>query len=86
MNTSIELQPKRRGFPRWLKITLSVVVSIVLILSITGFYLANKSLPTIEGKLTLPGIQAEVSVVRDAKGIPHITAKNLHDLIWLKVM
>jgi len=80
MNPNIELQPKRRGFPRWLKITLSVVVCIVLILSITGFYLVNKSLPTIEGKLVLPGLSEEVSVVRDAKGVPHITAKNLHDL------
>ena len=35
--------------------------------------------PQTEGQLTLPGLAANVSVVRDARGIPYVRAHSLHD-------
>ena len=34
-----------------------------------------------DGELKLKGLQADVTIVRDAKGMPYVQAKNLHDLI-----
>ncbi len=44
--------------------------------------LAQRSLAQIEGSLALPGLQAEVEVLRDDWGIPHIYAQNDHDLFF----
>ncbi len=44
--------------------------------------LARRSLPLIEGELSLRGLKAEVSVVRDKWGIAHIYAANTDDLFF----
>ena len=44
--------------------------------------LARRSLPLIEGELSLRGLKAEVSVVRDRWGIAHIYAANTDDLFF----
>ena len=46
----------------------------------TGYYLIHKSLPVVEGELTLPDLQAPVTVWRDTHGVPHIEAQSEHDL------
>ena len=45
-------------------------------------WLSRKRLPQIEGKINLPGLTSAVEVLRDRWGIPHIYAKNLHDLYF----
>ena len=45
-------------------------------------WLSRKRLPRIEGKVNLPGLTSAVEVLRDRWGIPHIYAKNLHDLYF----
>lgn len=35
-------------------------------------------------RLRLPGLQAEAQLVRDVRGIPHLTAANEHDLFFLQ--
>ena len=42
--------------------------------------LANEHLPKIEGAITVPGLKAEVEVIRDSWGVPHIYAGNLDAL------
>jgi penicillin amidase len=42
--------------------------------------MVQKSLPALEGEVILQGLQGEVSVWRDEKGVPHIEAENLQDL------
>jgi penicillin amidase len=42
--------------------------------------LARASLSTIEGTLPLPGLRADVEVIRDRWGVPHIYAGNTEDL------
>ena len=40
----------------------------------------NRPLPTINGSAKLPGLTANVTVTRDANGVPHIVANDLQDL------
>ena len=44
--------------------------------------LAEASLPQIEGVIQVPLLQAEVEVIRDPWGVPHIFADNLDDLFF----
>jgi len=42
--------------------------------------LAQARLPQIDGDISVPGLEAEVEVIRDPWGVPHIYAQNLDDL------
>lgn len=44
--------------------------------------LAEERLPQIDGTLTVPGLSADVEVIRDPWGVPHIYADNLDDLFF----
>ena len=65
-------------------IGLLFVLVIALALGVAGwFYLqARTSLPQIDGQIGVAGLTAPVSVIRDAQGVPHIRAGNLHDLLF----
>lgn len=39
----------------------------------------STSLPSLEGRLTLPALRAPVSLIRDRSGVPHIFAASMHD-------
>src|SRR5262245_3017068 len=42
----------------------------------------QRSLPQTDGTLTVPGITAPVTVIRDTFGVPHFYAANLPDLAF----
>src|SRR5262245_56606370 len=42
--------------------------------------LARTSLSQISGELVVPGLSAQVDVIRDTWGVPHIYARNVEDL------
>ena len=44
--------------------------------------LARRSLSTIQGTLTVPGLRDEVRVIRDTWGVPHIYARSPDDLFF----
>ena len=44
--------------------------------------LASDSLTKIDGSLQVPGLMQTVEIVRDDYGVPHIYAKNTHDLFF----
>ena len=44
--------------------------------------LAQSHLPQIEGTISVPGLRAEVAVIRDPWGVPHIYADNIDDLFF----
>jgi penicillin amidase len=44
--------------------------------------LAEAALPTIDGEVTVAGLGAEVEVIRDPYGVPHIYAADLDDLFF----
>ncbi len=47
-----------------------------------AYYLLRRPVPKGKGRLKLQGLRAEVEVLRDRWGIPHIYAGNLHDLFF----
>lgn len=73
-----------RGWPRTVRWAAYVVAGLVLALVaalVTAVVLVRKPFPQVEGELTLPGLEAEVTVVRDANGIPQIYADTTDDLM-----
>ncbi len=61
-------------------IILSVIIVLVLGALLAIHFFFAQGMPRYEGKLTLPALDAPVSVVYDAEGVPHITAESVHDL------
>jgi penicillin amidase len=86
MATTIAAPAARRGLLRTL---FKIVFWILLLLVLAGalaffwfYHAARSSLAQLDGTVTLAGLQAPVSVVRDAQGVPHITAAGLEDLFF----
>ena len=73
---------------RLFKIAFIVVVSVGLVAAV-GFFgarywlrnAAKTSLPQIDGQLAINGLEAPVTVARDAQDVPHIKAASLDDLL-----
>ena len=61
--------------------TLGLLV-IALVVSGGGYLALRTSLPTIDGRIMVAGVHGEVSIVRDADGVPTITAKDDDDLAF----
>lgn len=74
------LPKKKRGGWRVVWITALIIVLLIGIVTGVAYWIARSSLPVIEGKLELEGLQQTVSVWRDVNGVPHIEARNEHDL------
>ena len=69
---------------RLVKRIVAVALVVVLVVVIAGVglvtWITNRALPQTSGELEVPGLQAPVTVARDANGIAHITADSPHDL------
>lgn len=62
-------------------------ISIFVLILITGvviigYFLVMHSQPQVEGEIPLKGIAAEIKVIRDEAGVPHILAANEKDLMF----
>ena len=56
-------------------------LTLLLVAAVIGLYLwLQRSLPQRRGSLKLPDLRAPVDIYRDDRGIPHIYARDLHDL------
>ncbi|MDO9497868.1 MAG: penicillin acylase family protein, partial [Nocardioides sp.] len=82
--------PKRRAWqsfirlPRALRLSTYLAVALVLLLVaglVTFVVLARRPLPQTSGTLELPGLEAEVEVVRDEHGIPQLYGDSMADLL-----
>ena len=72
---------RRRALRRILFAVL-VLLLLSLALLLGWFYLVNRwALPQVDGSAALPGISAPVTVLRDARGMPHIRAANVLDAV-----
>jgi penicillin amidase len=67
---------------RLFRIVLVLVVLILVIVAAGGFFIVRASFPQTDGDLTVPGLEEQVDVYRDTNGIPHIYARNSHDLFF----
>jgi len=86
MATSVAAPDARKSF---LGVAFKIILWILLLLLVAGtlaflwFYNgARSALPQLDGTISVAGLQAPVSVVRDTHGVPHITAANLEDLFF----
>ena len=73
-----------RGWPRGLRWAAYVATALVLTLvatSAAAWLVVRRPLPETDGELALPGLSAEVEVVRDGNGIPRIYADTTADLM-----
>ncbi|SMX64324.1 penicillin acylase family protein [Brevibacterium antiquum] len=59
---------------------LAAVLVLLLVITLLGVFLVRRSFPTTDGDMSLPGLNAEVSVTRDESGVPTVEASNSHDL------
>jgi len=77
---------ERRIVMRVLLCVLLVLLVIVLVVGLIGFgygFLAvRRPWPKTDGTVQADGLQAEVTVVRDSWGVPHIYASSPHDLFF----
>ena len=59
------------------------LISAFVVIAVIGTYLAmRRSLPTVEGTVSVPGISAPIEIVRDADAIPHIFAASKADALF----
>ncbi|PYX42575.1 MAG: hypothetical protein DMG81_01425 [Acidobacteria bacterium] len=47
-----------------------------------AYHVAHSALPQLDGRVSLPGLSAPVTVVRDGHGVPAIEAGTLEDLFF----
>src|SRR5713101_2705619 len=87
MSASTVAVPSSRGTA--VKIIFRIVIALVFLVVLAAaaafawFYRAtHASLPQLDGAISVAGLQAPVSVVRDAHGVPHLTATSLEDLFF----
>ena len=74
---------KRRR--RWKRLVLlAALLAIAVVLAAAGwFYAAARSaLPQLDGARVAPGLHSEVTITRDARGVPTITASSFEDLFF----
>lgn len=74
-----QIKPKRKWKKRALWIGAILLFLVLAVWLAVTIYL-NRLLPQTEGEISLPGLTEEVTVTRDASGVPHIKANNEHDL------
>jgi penicillin amidase len=67
---------------RFLRALLIVIAIIVVAAAGGGTYLFRRAFPVTGGRLTVSGLRSEVEVIRDRWGVPHVFARNTHDLIF----
>jgi penicillin amidase len=65
---------------RWVARVLAVLLVLALLLAGVVTWTVRRSFPQTDGELRLPGLSAQVTVLRDRHGIPQIYAGNPHDL------
>ncbi|MCV2395779.1 penicillin acylase family protein [Actinotalea sp. M2MS4P-6] len=71
--------PRRRALRVLAVVAAAVVVALVAVVAV-GVVLVRRPLPDHSGSATLPGLDAEVTVLRDARGVPSIYADTPEDL------
>ena len=69
-----------------LKITFLILLALIILIGGAGFgyylFIINRPKPQLDGELAATGLKERVEVIRDANGVPHIYAGNLHDLFF----
>jgi penicillin amidase len=73
------MRPRLRKILRW---TAIVLVFLVAVLGGVFYWLVRRAWPETAGRLAAPGLHDRVEIVRVEPGVPHIYARNAHDLFF----
>ena len=74
-----------RAWPRGGRWATYVAIGIVLVVVaafVAAVVVVRKPFPQTEGEVAVPGLGADVDVLRDAQGVPQIYAESSHDLFY----
>lgn len=75
-----------RSLWKMVKRVVIVVLCLVALLLAGGFvwyqFAARAPIPKIDGELAAKGLRDRVEIIRDGHGVPHIYAKNMHDVFF----
>lgn len=73
---------QKAGLGTWIK---RVVLGLLLLIAVAGlavWFFLRGSLAQLDGRRTVPGLSADVTIARDAQGIPTITGSNRNDIAY----
>jgi penicillin amidase len=64
------------------RLSFRVLVGVALVAPVTGYLLLRGSLPRLDGEIVVEGLDAEVTIERDALGIPTISGQSRRDVAF----
>jgi penicillin G amidase len=82
--TVASTSPRPTAVLRVAGVVLALLMALALGVGGWLYLQARASLPQVDGQIRVAGLSAPVSVLRDAQGVPHIRAANLHDLLFVQ--
>src|SRR3954468_803606 len=66
--------------------TFLILVLVIVVAAASGWYwfssTARAALPQLDGEIKVAGLSAPVAMIRDAQGMPHITAATIDDMLF----
>src|SRR3954468_13600354 len=68
-----------------MRMLVKVLIAVVVVLALAaagGRYYLRRSLPQIDGTITVAGLAAPIEIVRDADAIPHVFAASKADALF----
>ncbi len=68
---------RTRRILKWIGIGLGALLVVLLAFV---FWSTRRPFPSIDGEVTIAGLDGEVEIIRDDNGVPHIYASTMHDL------
>jgi penicillin G amidase len=72
----------RRPLVKIISVVVLIVLACVLAAAAGLYWIARSPLPQLDGSVSVPGISANVRVIRDGHGVPTIEAATLDDLFF----
>ncbi len=67
---------------KYLRRAVLVLAGLIVVLALVFYWLVRRAWPEVDGRLAVPGLEAPVEIVRVEPGVPHIYARNAHDLFF----
>ena len=73
---------KGRRWPTVVAVIVGVMACSLIAATVAAGWLVQRPFPQTEGTISLPGLDSDVDVLRDARGVPTVVADNAHDLFY----
>ncbi|HEY7214633.1 MAG TPA: penicillin acylase family protein [Thermoanaerobaculia bacterium] len=67
---------------KYLRRAALVLAGLIVVLALVFYWLVRRAWPEVDGRLAVAGLSAPVEIVRVEPGVPHIYARNAHDLFF----